>query len=1244
MKLKCMINGVEYTNVIPQGNTFSDEYNETLDSGTIILNHVEKISNLLPYDDVFIYDDTLEKSSFYRHLLVDNFTYERINFAPYKDNGKVYYTYKISLFSETKGLETVQLPNISITQPVKFGNKKTRSVWYYLEQFVEMYSPKIKVKKSESTDESESIDESGSTDKWDEWEYINKYTLDQSGDFKKIFENVYSPSFSLNNPNLRDVLAQLMLTKDMIPVVQDNIIKGMDITKRYDKFDQNGILSVVGSRTSENHCDALKRTYNNALSQENTCKTVEYIGFRNSDTALMTLENMRLETRFPIYKIAKIYLCCYKKGTFSRGDGTSSEHIFLCKHDITPLVKLNAERQLLSRDWQDFHEENPPKTINEMAEYRMMTVGYDIGSRYITGWGEKYQYIKNGITWWPYQNSYLQNIVSLIHEFNPLGIYSQTDMENFLGGQPNDIFYVSRNFLDAYVNPFKDGVISSGILGLKGLFFEVEYEGFYNGTVVHSKDDAYENIVMNDNSSSSLTLLEKDGLFQKEKVNRFANEAVTIRARYNSINDLQPLGSVFEDDIIIYHREYSIYDNFILATYYGTKDYVLKNYFTTVFAKHRPYNLLSYEESVRRSENKKIYLLFSKDNLLYENSNKIFDFDLSKVLSFYKPNPIVESGINYFSYPDKINYGYVKIDEKKYASDINVFVCGNSLCFNMAMYDNVSGGVYIKDKEPNVSLIDLDVNKDFSGSVQDWYMTVDDVETGFLQNVGFYFSHKDNKSYFNDKILSIDKEDDIKTTIYDRLFALPKLEDKDDETNKIGSDFVINKDNKELIDMTYQIEPISKSNDVFFSPWVMKLSDLFASFDKFNDDIDRSDIYAYTQKFVAYCATHIYTRYNLLGTEMEHINYGPFVLLSIPKMQFDNLNLEQVVTLKLEFDYDYRNGGFTWGYPEPLDDKNGVITRYNFIFDKIKDIKKSADGTPYSITLNGTKYVSTTDEYWNSSSITEKSETIKNSDMEFRQLTYFDETLKYKFSEIFGEDNYYFANTLLIEESENYIPKQLEMDSFSNNLYEKGWIASNAKNPADNTIGSGKENIYWIDYSDLNKTHSIDKIDNYQKVDFLVADKSDYITYNRNIFMVFGLENEGTIQKHLVYDEYEEMPEHLEISDLNVSEQISYVTDDSVPYLKITIPKQYNNIAYKPTSVQVWYFHEGSYKFVFGVNLTDEDKQKGYVKIYISAISNKDPRVFTGNKQILDGYVQNYLEDGAPEYGKGQYYKKIKKQ
>ena len=135
MKLYCVINGKKYD--IVEGATFAEEYNETLDSGTIMLDQVPKIENLEPFDDVYIYDTETEGQNFYKHMLVDSFN-EELNNVRFK-----HYKYKINLFSETKKLEKVVLPNISITQPV--DKTRRRSVWEYLNVYLDLYSPKIKI-------------------------------------------------------------------------------------------------------------------------------------------------------------------------------------------------------------------------------------------------------------------------------------------------------------------------------------------------------------------------------------------------------------------------------------------------------------------------------------------------------------------------------------------------------------------------------------------------------------------------------------------------------------------------------------------------------------------------------------------------------------------------------------------------------------------------------------------------------------------------------------------------------------------------------------------------------------------------------------------------------------------------------------------------------------------------------------------------------------------------------------------
>ena len=51
------------------------------------------------------------------------------------------------------------------------------------------------------------------------------------------------------------------------------------------------------------------------------------------------------------------------------------------------------------------------------------------------------------------------------------------------------------------------------------------------------------------------------------------------------------------------------------------------------------------------------------------------------------------------------------------------------MCFNLAMYDNVSGGVYLdkEKRQPDMKDIDDDYIK---GSIQKWYMTADEDDKG----------------------------------------------------------------------------------------------------------------------------------------------------------------------------------------------------------------------------------------------------------------------------------------------------------------------------------------------------------------------------------------------------------------------------------------------------------------------------------------------------------------------------------
>ena len=80
------------------------------------------------------------------------------------------------------------------------------------------------------------------------------------------------------------------------------------------------------------------------------------------------------------------------------------------------MVLTNEERNLLSKDWNDFENVNPV-SITELAQYRLATLGYDIGSKFIEGWGTSYTYPSG---WWSTtEKTYIENILRVMDLHRP---------------------------------------------------------------------------------------------------------------------------------------------------------------------------------------------------------------------------------------------------------------------------------------------------------------------------------------------------------------------------------------------------------------------------------------------------------------------------------------------------------------------------------------------------------------------------------------------------------------------------------------------------------------------------------------------------------------------------------------------------------------------------------------------------------------------------------------------------------
>lgn len=1190
---------------------------------------------------------------FYKHMLVDDFDEIIQNVS---DN---IYQYKIRLFSETKGLETVQLPNISITQPISKSYKK--SIWYYLKQYVDLFSPCYKIKVNDN-----------------EWKYTKKYSLDNS--LSNIFSNTYSPDFTLNAPNLRDVLSQLMIVKDMIPYVEDGVIKAIDITKINGEFNKNNISLIQSHLSSQNYCDGLRRNYNGGLGAEKSCHMVEYIGFRNSSTPLMTIDNMRLETSFPIYKINKLYLCYYKKGVSTKDENITQN--YLCTQDITALVKLNEERQMLSKDWEALRKETQEfkeiTTVEEIIEvlskYYMSTIGYSMESNYITGWGEKYTYPSNfkdteaGL--FDYTRTTIENIYTYFDKYNPYGNFDENYLENY----GNIALKTSGNISDI-ATPIK-----SLSLMLKSFFFLVDYEGFYNGTVIQYKDDSLDNITINDNASSSLTLLEKDGLAQKEKVNRFSNKNYNIPARYSNIEDytdsttkkfdIQKLGSELtigsEDNIIVYHREYSIYSNCVNATYYASKDYVQKNYFTSVYAKHRTWNLMSFEESVNRQENRRQNILLSTNNLYYENENTFCFHNISnfiqKLFSAFIPSPKYITN-DYAPKEDNINYAILVLNGKCYTSDINKFVSGYSLCFNMKMFDNASMGVYvdtISSMQNNNNGVGLDsaitqlvkkisnngfanyvdelirgtwqsltkVGDDYTGSSQKWYITTEDVEEGTNEKIGFYIGHLNQNTVFNQGIVEGSTTEQQLDTIYkDYIFAFPLIKnlkitqnnlikgnDAQNLSNVIGNTYDIYKDNKERVDMTFQFDPITNDKNIVFSQWLMKLSDFVSDYNK----VDES--YRVDKKTGVY-KTEIYWGLAKRLPRPQNIPFNdakrfPVITISINEKVLNNIIDSDIITSPV-IDFETNPGNY------------GIKNLYKL---KITLLGKTTTPPTISKIILKARYQY---EYLdvNGGVVTEDVEDAIAFFRGGQEHSELDNKNLYRSLRNNYGDNYAYYWSL------RYLPTKNSQERID--LYGDDWTCSVRLSSKSESyafyIGDFKyeipEPITIIPYTydGESSQNQLDNTDLFSKgyMSVIISEESANL-FEKNMFVVFS---ENELKKHSIYDSPA-------LGSLDVSENIK-VSDIFQVINNNKIRVNLQNIANTTKSVQYWYYESKyfHYNLVFGVNVTSADIDRGYLDIYVSSISKRDTRVYDYNHKVA-GYIKNYANN-EEKFGAGNFYEAI---
>ena len=252
------------------GSIFNEEYNESLDSATIVLSQVQKEDRLIdikPYQYVRVYDkssynETTQKYEFNKIFLVDNYNEQENNIYQH------IFGYTILLMSETKWLEKFQCPNVTQTHRIVTVGDTTRStkktIYEYIEQYMKLYVPKIKYTEDNVN-----------------WDYVYLITVPERGteEGEKFYNRFNVPCADMGSSaaTLRQLLTMLMQQVGCIPTVHNRVLGFLDFQAPTHKFGDDGqghvdytvghtVNSIRRSLSSDSYANTLVNMSENVLS------------------------------------------------------------------------------------------------------------------------------------------------------------------------------------------------------------------------------------------------------------------------------------------------------------------------------------------------------------------------------------------------------------------------------------------------------------------------------------------------------------------------------------------------------------------------------------------------------------------------------------------------------------------------------------------------------------------------------------------------------------------------------------------------------------------------------------------------------------------------------------------------------------------------------------------------------------------------------------------------------------------
>lgn len=812
------INGVG-PYAIDKGWTWIKNYNETLDSAVIKISHISSRIDIQPFDNVQIKNDG--NTYVVCYMCVDSYQEVQASLdGPY-------YNYTINLFSETKKLENIILPNLSIT-PHKLSAPLT--IREFAEQVFNLYV--LRSRKG--------------TPFW-------TLNIPSGTELGARFDRV-CPEKQWTTPTLRDVLNDLFMVCDCIPVMQNNVIGLIDLTAtRYPITNYN---YITRSRSSQDYASELKMNLQNVLQNEYTVKTYEYLTF-SSESFIVTTNNLFVETQYPILNINHLWI---KFPILNPAYAETQQGIAQCVPEYQKIDLCNLK---LVEDTETY------SIVKEKKEYDVLKAVKYVNSDTITR--------TTAADFSNYKNTCLyftrgSNRIFGFSTVNKVTIFNtQTLLELIINLA--QLAYLSEQGLDRTIYDVLplSGSKSASNAGAVwyGVSFEIEYETTKEVVFSAGKYEILRNErTIMDNQTNAWVNAGSQGNLEYQKANRIGNEVVMINQRSRYLANAIDLGDKLGDEIV-YRTEYQVFDSYIDVNAYATKDYILQDYFTGINSKIRTW-VNAQDEAFIRHDLYKYYVEFDEENS-YEDIwvlDSLVDTN-PRYTSTIKINNVI-SALN-TSNNEPIKYVAFKSDamgtlentnqEIVDALLLNIIkrVIGNSIVLTWGFNDNYVGLKVLnvgnhegseQTKDDGI-VAESDLGTDWSlesfgysptpGAQSTGYtekMLMPHIKSGSLGQLGGVplgaFTYCDDDGNFDRAIVTFFKEltsinqigDRVNQSNYYNNIRTQVLGDLRSNTPEFLLDMRIHKDNKEIITGSLQIEYVSNSKKIYFYDNFLKLNEL----------------------------------------------------------------------------------------------------------------------------------------------------------------------------------------------------------------------------------------------------------------------------------------------------------------------------------------------------------------------------------------------------------------------------------